>query len=516
MNGAQLLAGALKSAGVGTLFNLSGNQVMPLYSPLVDAGVDLVHTRHEAGAVHMADAYARLAERPCPVLLTAGPGHANALGAVYVAKMAESPVVVLSGSSELSSAGKGAFQEIDQVAMARRVAKAAWLCRETSRLGDELARAYRLANSGRPGPVCLSLPADVLKDATRAEPPAPAAFRPRTAGAGDGDARALLDALGRARTPLLLAGPAMARGSGWELVRRLGEAAGVPALPMDSSRGANDPALGGIRTIFPKADLVVLVDRRADFSLGFGKPPLFSPEARFVDATRAVVARARELASPARAGSRGWAEEVDAARRLGRGAWPAIERGDATPMHPLRVVAAVRSQMRPGDVFVSDGGEFGQWAQAGMSLLDPPPARVVNGPSGAIGGGLPFAIGAKLARPEAGVFAFQGDGSVGYHLMELETAARRGIPLVLTVGNDGKWNAEVVIQRNLGGAPLDCLELGEVRYDRAAAALGAHGEHVTRPDELDGAISRALATGRPTLLNARIDAVPAPTYQPGH
>src|SRR5437868_10525586 len=110
VTGADLLVQALAAAGTTILFNLSGNQIMPLYTPLVDAGIDLVHTRHEAAAVHMADAYARLTERPCPVLLTAGPGHANALGAIYVATMAESPVVVLSGAAELANAGKGAFQ----------------------------------------------------------------------------------------------------------------------------------------------------------------------------------------------------------------------------------------------------------------------------------------------------------------------------------------------------------------------------------------------------------------------
>src|SRR6185369_10718042 len=110
-------------AGARVPFNLSGNQVMPLYSPLVDAGIDLVHTRHEAAAVHMADAYARLTERPCPVQVTAGPGHLNALPAIYVARMAESPVVLLSGHAELANLGRGAFQEMDQTGLGRRVAK---------------------------------------------------------------------------------------------------------------------------------------------------------------------------------------------------------------------------------------------------------------------------------------------------------------------------------------------------------------------------------------------------------
>ena len=515
-SGAQLLADAIRNAGVRTVFNLSGNQIMPLYSPLVDAGIDLLHVRHEAAAVHMADAWSRLTEQPSLVLLTAGPGHANALGATYVARMAESPVVILSGASELSRAGQGAFQEIDQAGMAKRVAKAAWLSRNPARLGDDLARAFRLAATGRPGPVSLSLPADVLRaDAGGAAAPPSRAFRARRATASDTDARALLETIGRARRPLLLAGPAVARGSGWTLVRRLAERTGAPALPMDSSRGANDPTLGGVRTIFPKADLAVLVDRDPDFSLGFGRPPVFAPDVRLVRTSRAVVERAIGLPGASPTGT-AWAEKVAAAMRLGRETWPAVEASSDVPMHPLRLVAGVRAHMQPGDVFVSDGGEFGQWAQAGAASLDPSPDRVVNGPSGAIGAAIPFAIGAALARPDARIFAFQGDGACAYHLTEVDTAVRRNLPFVLTIGNDGKWNAEVQIQRNLGGAPLDCLELGPVRYDRAAAGLGAHGEWLTRPDEVDGAVRRALATGKPAVLNALIQGIAAPTFGSAH
>ncbi|HEY3108643.1 MAG TPA: thiamine pyrophosphate-binding protein, partial [Chloroflexota bacterium] len=282
--GATVLASALKQAGVETLFNLSGNQIMPLYSPLVDAGVRLIHTRHEASAVHMADAGARLTERPCPALVTAGPGHTNALTATYLAWLAESPVVLLSGHAELANQGLGAFQEMDQVGLARRVAKAAWLATDPARLGDDLARAYRLAASGRPGPVHISLPADVLRANAPDPPPVPAAsaFEPRPRRPTGQQTAALLDLIGAARRPLLLAGPAMARGRRWAAVKSLADALGAPALPIESPRGANDPSLGAVRTVFPRADLVVLLGRRVDFSLGFGRQPLFSPEVRFV------------------------------------------------------------------------------------------------------------------------------------------------------------------------------------------------------------------------------------------
>src|SRR5207244_3791545 len=168
---------------------------------------------------------------------------------------------------------------------------------------------------------------------------------------------ALLGLIGAARRPLLLAGPAMARGRRWAGVQGLADALGAPALPMESPRGANDPSLGAARTVFPRADLVVLLGRRADFSLGFGRQPLFSPEVRFV-AVGAGLARADlpiALAIPAdppavveaaRAGAparpiadRGWRAEVVAAIGLGRAGWPALASEAAEPMHPLRLAA---------------------------------------------------------------------------------------------------------------------------------------------------------------------------------
>ena len=487
MIGAELLARALAAAGARHLFNLSGNQVMPLYDPLVDAGIELVHTRHEAAAVHMADAYARLTERPCPVLLTAGPGHANALGALYTAKMAESSVVVLSGASELANAGRGAFQEMDQAGLARRVCKAAWVVKDASRLGRELARAWRLAASGTPGPVSLSLPADVLRtEVSDGLDIASAAGAARARPARFIQA-AEVSGVAAAGRPLVLCGPAWSRGSRWRAV----EGCGAPALAMESPRGGNDPAIGAARRAVGQADLVLLLGKKRDFTLGFGR--LLAADARVVELD-APPAHVEGVDS-------GWAAEVEAARRQRP---PAPE---GSPIHPMRLALAADDLLGPDDVFVSDGGEVGQWAQAGNSC----PNRVINGPSGAIGGALPFAIGAGLAQPKSRVVAISGDGAFGYHVSELHTAVRHRVPFVLVVGNDAQWNAEVVIQRGLSERRLACLELGELRYDEIARAFGAHGERVDEPGELEPALRRAAESGGPAVVDVRIQPAAAPT-----
>jgi acetolactate synthase-1/2/3 large subunit len=177
---------------------------------------------------------------------------------------------------------------------------------------------------------------------------------------------------------------------------------------------------------------------------------------------------------------------------------------------PAGLCAAVQHRLEAADkpLLVCDGGEFGQWAQACLSAG----RRLINGPSGAIGGGLCYAIAAKKTVPEANVFALVGDGTVGFHLAELETAAREGTPFVLVIGNDACWNAEHQIQlRRWGPERLIGCELSGARYDLAVAALGGHGEHVTELSQLDDALARAVASGKPACVNVEMLGLPAPS-----
>src|SRR5690242_21932359 len=161
--GAHLVIEALEAAGVRHLFSLSGNHILSIYDAAIGSGLQILHARHEAAAVHMADAWGRLTEEPGVALVTAGPGHCNAVSALYTALMAESPVVLLSGHAPVSQLGRGAFQEMDQAAVAAPVVKAAWMAKDAARLGEDIATALELARSGRPGPVHVSLPGDLLE-----------------------------------------------------------------------------------------------------------------------------------------------------------------------------------------------------------------------------------------------------------------------------------------------------------------------------------------------------------------
>ena len=534
--GAELLIESLISAGIKYLFTLSGNQILSLYDASIGRDIDLIHTRHEAAAVHMADGWGRLTEQPGVALLTAGPGHCNAISALYGALMAESPMVLLSGHSPHAQIGSGAFQEVDQVATAKPVTKAAWLVEDPNHLDEAITTALSLACEGRPGPVHLSLPADVLEATVSPQSLQGTDKNAASIGvASASDVDDILRQLTEAEHPLILAGPAMGRPLRWTAVERLSEATGIPALPMESPRGVNDPWLHQATNCLSKADLVLLVGKKLDFSLRFGQPPFFSEECRFIqidaDASqlrpeKPVVLTihaeptdiVRQLTTAAQAFEDSqrerhhdsWQAEVRAAQKATPLEWEQIRGSVEQPIHPLRVCEALQPFLGDGAVFVSDGGEFGQWVQAGLEAQQ----RLINGPAGSIGSSIPMGLAAKLAHPQRPVFVFLGDGTFGYHAMELDTALRYHLPIIAVVGNDARWNAEHQLQiQNYGeGRTVGC-ELLPSRYDKVIEALGGHGEFVEHPDDLTPAVERALASGLPACINIAIESVSAPTFR---
>ncbi len=525
--GAHLVIDALMAAGVRQLFSLSGNQVLALYDATIGRNIEIIHVRQEAAAVYMADGWARLTGQPGVALLTAGPGHCNAQAAVYVAQMSESPVVLLSGHCPASQIGTGAFQEMDQVAVTTPVAKAAWLVDHPDRIAADVGRALEIACEGRPGPVHLSLPADVLEGGAVAQTRESESIK-QAAPLSDDAVKSVLERLGAAAHPLILAGPSMGRSQRWENVVRLSEVTGIPALPMESPRGLNDPWLHDAVNCLPEADLVLLVGKKLDFTLKFGQEPFFRETCRFIqiDADEQVSGtdsrvEHRYCADPSHAVKRladsaqakawvfsEWIETVATARQRVPAGWNTLRRQGGR-VHPLAVCAALQPWLDEGGILISDGGEFGQWVQAGLEA----DIRLINGPSGAIGNALPMGIAAKRAHPDRPVFVLTGDGAFGFHALELDTALRYHLPVVVIIGNDATWNAEHQLQIQQYGPDrtIGC-DLLPTRYDTLAVALGGHGEQVHHPDDLPAAIQRSIDSGLPACINVTIEGAAAPTF----
>jgi len=532
--GADRLAQAFARAGAKRVFTLSGNHIMPVFDAAIDAGIELIHTRHEAAAVHMADAWARITGEAGIAMVTGGPGHTNAVSALYTAAMAESPVVLLSGHAPTDQLGAGAFQEMAQVEVAAPLVKASWRCARAGDVAAHFARAVRIARSGRPGPVHLSLPSDVLEQeaaGTALE------FSLAATTLSDADADAIVSALARFARPLVLAGPLALTPAGRPRVKRLEEALGVPVIGMESPRGIADPGLGAFGEMLAQADGVLLLGKRLDFTLRFGKPPAMRADCEFlqVDAEAAELERTRRAvgerlsagvigdlfaaidvlaARAAKSGhsASGWHDEVRAAIAWRPAEWESAASAIEGRLHPVQALRPLQALLdaHPEAVFVCDGGEVGQWAQACLDAT----TRVINGVAGSIGAALPFAIAARLARPHAPVLAVMGDGTFGFHCAEIDTAVRYGVPFVAVVGNDARWNAEYQIQlREYGHERARGCELLPARYDAVAAAFGGHGELVTQARDVLPAARRAQDSGRPACLNVMIEGVPAPNLR---
>ena len=531
--GADALVRGLQAAGVRRVFTLSGNHIMPVYDALLGSGIELIHTRHEAAAVHMADAWSRITGEVGIALVTGGPGHANAVAALYTALMAEAPVVLLSGHAPIQQLGMGAFQEMAQAEMAAPVTKAAWACASADAVAGDLARAVRLARSGRPGPVHLSLPTDALEGSAAAAEDR-LDFSPVAEPLVSEAAQRMLAFLQSCQRPLILAGPACMTRPGRALAAALQAASGIPVVGMESPRGIADPSLGAFAEMLAQADGVLLLGKRLDFTLKFGQTPAWHAEARLlqIDADAAEVARTQRavgarllhhaqadaisaIAALTAAATKpstahaAWLAKVQAALAYRPAAWADARAKGPGQLHPVQALAPLQALLdtHPDAVLVSDGGEIGQWAQACLHA----PHRLINGVAGSIGSGLPYALAAGCALPDAPVVAVMGDGTYGFHIAEIDTAVRYGLPAVIVIGNDARWNAEYQIQlKDYGPDRLIGCELRPTRYDLVTAAFGGHGECVTDPAQLLPAALRAQASRLPACVNVMIEGVPAP------
>ncbi len=538
LRGADIVIKTLERAGLTTIYTLSGNHIMSLFDAAIDSKLELFHVRHEASTVHMADSFGRLTRRPGIAWVTGGPGHANAVGALFTALGQETPMVLLSGHTETDQLGRGGFQELKQVEMAAPVCKASWMATDTRTVGMELAKAIRIATSGRPGPVHLSLPSDILDPSVPEDSipwPTEADFTAAPVGLSNAAADTILSLIAGAKRPLIIGAPVLANRPGRDLLARIESALGVPTVISEGPRSFNDATLGRYADVAKDADLVVLLGKALDFTLKFGEAPFFDPACQFIsiDPEGALIDRATKAKGAALifgcvADTYPAGEALIArAKTQGDAAWLASSRAAfaARPDLMATVVSKTEGKLHPAEVFrglapyldrnpdavlICDGGEFAQWGQAMLSN----DRRMINGVAGSIGGSLPMAAGARTVETKAPVFAVLGDGTFGFHMAELETAVRLNLPFIAIVGTDARWNAEYNLQvRDYGPNRTFGCELNQTRYDLVATALGGHGELVEKAADLAPAIERALASGKPAVINVMIESIPSPVMR---
>ena len=541
VTGSHLICKALKLEGVKNIFALAGDHILPILDVMADQDFRIIDTRHEQAAVHMADAWNRITEQPGVCMYTT-PGFANAIPGLTNAMHSEGAVISIAGCADMHDLGKGAQQEIDQVGMAGPMTKGSFMVPDVRRIPEFIARAMRLAYSGRRGPVHLTIPIDIQEqgvDENEIVFTQPDAYRPKASLLTEPElVRQAIALLREAKRPLLLAGHAAGYTLSGDALQRFIETTRLPVLTEEQSRGLisddHPYAFGfferGLNRAAAKvrdADVVVLLGRKQDFTIGFCRPPHVAADAKIIqiDPSPLEIGRNRGVA----VGMVGdvasvldqmtkeaanhvwkdlpWLDELRAARSA-QAEWAENLARSQTPMHALFVHKTLKPMLRPDDCLVFDGGDFCHFGRSLLPALKPKRWLYVSS-LGMLGSSLPSALAAKLAYPDSRVIMLTGDGAFGFNAMEFDTAVRHKLNVVAILGNDAAWGIDRQIQLGLYGRPV-ATDLLRARYDQVVQGLGGYGEFVERPDDLEAALQRAFAAGRPALLNVAVQRAISP------
>lgn len=529
MSGGHIVARALAEAGVDVVFTLVSGHMTPIIDACVDRGIRLVDVRHEEAAAHMAHAHARATGRPGVAIVSAGPGVTNTATAVAHAWSGGAPVLVMGGRAPLAQADRGALHEMDHVSLMRPITKWAATVFETRRLAEYVGRALAGCCQGRPGPVFLELPSDVLRD--EAQEPAEWPRAPATSrmAASDADLDRATSLLAQAERPLIFAGSGVFFSGAAPELAALAERLNAPVLTSHAARGSipyehscHVPAsrsrgLGG-------ADVVLVVGSRLNFMLAYGQPPRWNPDGRIiqvdidpaaiglnreVDATlvadaRTALTQLLERVEPRSGG--GWLAELRELNRRNRERLAAESQTDGVPIHPLRLVAELAGALEEDAYVACDGGDILSFARQALPI-SAPGGWLDSGPFGCLGYGIAAACAAKIAAPDRQCVALLGDGAFGLGAVELDTAARHELEVLVVVSTNGAWAIEATSQEMEFGRSV-AVQLERRPYHMLAESLGCDGVEVTRPDDLPAALRRP-PSGRPLLVNVQTDPLAA-------
>jgi acetolactate synthase I/II/III large subunit len=531
--GGELVARVLKQAGVGHVFTLCGGHILPIYDGCVKDGIGVIDVRHEQAAAHAADAYARLTRNLGVAIVTAGPGVTDAVTGVANAHAARSPVLLIGGAAPLGLRGLGALQEMEQVALLRPITKGAWSVAETRQIPEVLTTAIRVALTGRPGPVFVEIPVDLLLGTIEDRLASiPTGYVHRTPLAGDAAAVERVAALlAGAQRPVVLAGAGVYWDDAAGALARFADAAGAPVFMNGAGRGclpAEHPLAFSQARGFAlgQADVGLVLGAPLDFRLGYGRPPTFAEDARvcMVDCDPEELGRNRPLVVgitghlarvldqltaalpaglPARAAD--WRARVGDKEREARERLDAQCAADDIPVSHYRWAAEIARHVTPETIVVGDGGDVVGCASK-IVRLHRPGQWLDPGPFGCLGVGPPFAIAAKLLHPDRRILLIAGDGALGLNGMELETAIRFKLPMTCIVGNDGGWGQIRNPQLSFFGADRAvATSLPNTRFDLMVEALGGRGALVREPKEIGPALERALNSDDVWCINVVLD-----------
>lgn len=528
VTGSSLIARTLKEEGVDTLFYLMGGPNFDIVMACEDLGIKAIDFRHEQAAAFAAHAYARVTGKPGVCTAASGPGTLNLLTGVYTAAIDCAPMVVLGGAGPVHEIGRDAFQEVDQVSIMKPLCKYWHQPTSAVRYPEIVSTAYRQAISGRPGPVYVDCGSDVLYEEVEEDQvtkPTRAAKRMKPSAEPDA-VKETVDMLATAERPIIYAGGGVFFSGGAAELERLVDVTNIPFYTTPMSRGLvpedHPVSFQGARsTAMRDADIVLVVGTRLNWMMQYGRR--FSDNAKVIQidiegseighnlnidlgivGDAAVVLR--QLANEAESRSSDFSNMLespwvvrlreDNERRAMQGA--AVLESDQVPIHPARLCKEIREFVDRDAIVSVDGNEI---LHIGRQTIPTylPGHRLNSGVTGTMGVGLPYGIGAQLAKPDKQVLVLHGDGSMGMNAMEIDTCVRHNLPVVTVISNNAGWTARTPDRRKPG------RELGFTAFHNMALGLGAYGEQVENPDEIGPALERAFNSGKPAVINVIVE-----------
>ncbi|MFW9992581.1 MAG: thiamine pyrophosphate-binding protein [Candidatus Odinarchaeota archaeon] len=544
ISGGSLVAKSLTREGVKCVFTIPGGHINPIYKGLEDEGIRIITTRHEQAAGNAAEGWAKTTGEPGVCLVTAGPGFANLLPALVSAYHAHSPLIAITGHTALRYIDLMASQEIDQLPLARPVTKYAKMILETRRIPQYIQEAFRYATSGTMGPVLLDIPEDIQVLSWDSDQESSYYKLPpqnyRLLGRTYPDPSLVeksVELLLKAEKPIIIAGSGVYWGKAASHLLKVAEYLSIPVTYDDLGKGSihdlHPLSIGNAvqNMLLREADVIISLGVSFVELLGYGTDTaLYNPEVKviFVDPDPSLVGKNRpfeigiassldaylsELIRILESNQKNkelfssWSKAAKQSRLDFETMLTSSVDSEDIPIKPQRLTKEIQAFLDENTRLFLDGGDTTVWAQLILKSCYPGQIIGSHGPTGHLGAGLPMGIAAKLAEPEKNVIVLTGDGSFLFNGVELDTAVRYDIPLVVIIENDSLWgmiahNQDLSWGKRIG-TTLD--EKNHIDYMKFAESFGVRGELVTKPENIHSAINRAVKSNEVALVDVRID-----------
>ncbi len=527
LNGGEIMCAALVEEGVSVVFGYPGGAIMPFYDAMHQCD-DLYHVlvRHEQGATHAADGYARITGKVGVCVATSGPGATNLVTGLANAYMDSVPIVAITGQVARPAIGKDSFQETDVIGVTLPVTKHSILVRSAEELGPAIHRAFAIARSGRPGPVLIDVPKDVQFEEAEYRSPERAPEYPTRSLGGDEQLRAAADLLDGAQKPLIMAGHGVILANGYDALRDLAEKTNIPVIttllgiscfPESHPLSLGMPGMHGpasTNRAIDECDVILAVGMRFDDRVT-GKISEFAPNARIihVDIDAAELEKVVPTEVPIAADAREALERLFQLANAGdHSEWLEKIRNWEYPVHrpdhdlpqPIDILQEIKRVSGGEAILVTDVGQNQMWSARHYGY-DHPNTHITSGGLGTMGFALPAAMGVKFGAPDRPVWAVAGDGGIQMNIQELATIATEGIEVKVVIMNNGYLGMVRQWQKFFHGGRYSATPITSPNYILLAQAYGLQARRVDHIDELAEAMEWAANTPGCTILDVAIE-----------